>query len=373
MVLRDVSSLNPTAVDEFRALAEGLPCIAWMADGNGDVDWVAKGFRDYSGLAQGAVIGWGWLRSVHPDDQAIVTREWTKSITSGSELDTIVRLRSSEGFFRSFSARARPLLDERDRITCWFGTLTDIDDRQLILEANDLLVDALMKGYLSKKWPSVAGVKFDTHYRSTNVLERLGGDWYDIFTLPDGRIAFSLGDVCGHGIDAAVKMGEAKQAIIVAACLGDPAPGRVFEFANKVIFLNGHDVSMATALYGIIDTTRRTVTYASAGHHPPVLGRVGAKATVLPNRGFPLGVVLEMPPQVDAHEFTYEPGSMLVLYTDGLIEFDHDIFDGEARLLDAVDESIRLKAEYPAQFIVDCVLGDALPVDDVVVLTVSFQ
>jgi hypothetical protein len=64
---------------------------------------------------------------------------------------------------------------------------------------------------------------------------------------------------------------------------------------------------------------------------------------------------------------------MVVLYTDGIIEFDRNIFDGEARLLAATRKSIEIGARYPAQFIVNDVLGDAIPIDDVVVLTISFS
>jgi serine phosphatase RsbU (regulator of sigma subunit) len=80
-----------------------------------------------------------------------------------------------------------------------------------------------------------------------------------------------------------------------------------------------------------------------------------------------------MPPRIKTHEFTYEPGSMMVLYTDGLIEFSHDIFDGEARLLAAAAESVRCKAEHPARFVADHVLGDIHPNDDVAVLTLFFE
>ena len=205
-------------------------------------------------------------------------------------------------------------------------------------------------------------------------MEKLGGDWYDIFALPDGRIAFSLGDVCGHGIGAAVKMSEAKQAIFVAACLGDPAPESVFRRANEVIFLNGHHVSMTTAVYGLIDTTRRIVTYACAGHHPPILMHSNGSIAILPNHGFPLGVEEHMPPLIKTHEFSYESGSTMVLYTDGLIEFGHDNSEGRSSIDGrAVAEAARCKAEHPAKFIAKRVLGDAHPDDDVALLIVSFQ
>jgi len=250
--------------------------------------------------------------------------------------------------------------------------MTDVDVSQT-REANAHVVSVLMRGYLPKVLPVVDGLAFDGHYQAANALERIGGDWYDAFALPDGRIGFSLGDVCGHGIDAAVKMGEAKQAIFVAASLDDPEPQRVLHEANRVLFLNNHHVSITTAVYGVIDTKRRTVAYACAGHHPPILARANAQPVVLPNHGFPLGVEVNMPARIKTHEFEYESGSTMVLYTDGLIEFNHDMSEGEARLLRAADESVRQQAPNPAAFIASRVLQRTVARDDVAVLTISFR
>ncbi len=312
------------------------------------------------------------MPSVHRDDQQSIAREWGHALAAGTVLDAVVRLRGAGGAYRWFSVRARPAHGPNGAVASWFGTLTDVHDRQMAFEANTHMVDAMMKGYLSKPFPVVPGLEFDALYQVANVSERIGGDWYDVFELPDGRIGFSLGDVCGHGVDAAVKMGEAKQAIFVAACLGDPAPERVLCQANRVLFLNDHHVSITTALYGIVDAARRSVTYASAGHHPPILARPNGEATVLPNHGFPLGVELPMPPRIRTHEFAYETGSTMFLYTDGLIEFDRDLAKGEKRLLAAAAEAVRSKAAQPARFVAGRVLGGVIPTDDVAVLALSF-
>jgi serine phosphatase RsbU (regulator of sigma subunit) len=94
------------------------------------------------------------------------------------------------------------------------------------LAAKQATVDTLLAGFVSIDFPIVAGLVFDVVYQPAAKIEQLGGDWYDVFTLPDGRIAFSLGDVCGRGLGAAVKMGQAKQAVKVAASLqiNDPMP-----------------------------------------------------------------------------------------------------------------------------------------------------
>jgi serine phosphatase RsbU (regulator of sigma subunit) len=256
------------------------------------------------------------------------------------------------------------------------GDAVTIQHLRSQLAAKQETVDTLLKGFAIIDFPVVAGLAFDVLYQPAAEIEHLGGDWYDIFMLADGRVAFSLGDVCGRGLGAAVKMGQAKQAIKVAASLpaSNPMPLAVLEQANKVIFLNDHHVEFTTAIYGVIDLTNRKVTYASAGHHPPILAKAGSEPRVMPNHGFPLGVEVDMPDLIREHEFTYESGSLMVLYTDGLIEYSHDIENGEARLLRAAHDAVEKRAKHPARFIVESVLqsGSQHP-DDVAVLTIFFE
>jgi serine phosphatase RsbU (regulator of sigma subunit) len=255
------------------------------------------------------------------------------------------------------------------------SNIAAIDRLQTDLAAKQATVDALLKGYQTIAFPVVPGLTFDVLYRPAAILEQIGGDWYDIFMLPDGRVAFTVGDVCGRGLSSAVKMGQAKQAIKIAAALRehDPAPRIVLEQANRVIFLNGQNVEMATALYGVIDTSTRSVVYASAGHPPPVLARRGEDARIMPNHGFPLGVEIDFP-VLAQHEIRYRSGDLLVLYTDGLVEFNHDIDEGESLLLRASREAVDLKIADPARFIVERVLQTpAKSPDDVAVLTIFFE
>lgn len=251
-----------------------------------------------------------------------------------------------------------------------------IETLRLQLTAKQATIDALMTGFQTMAFPAVDGIEFDLLYQPAATIESLGGDWYDVFALPDDRIAFTIGDVCGRGLAAAVKMGQAKQAIKVAASLQveDAMPIAVLRQANRVIFLNDHHVEFTTAIYGVIDTRNRTVTYSSAGHHPPILVTSGEDARVMPNHGFPLGVEPEMPDLLHEHSFTYESGSLLVLYTDGLIEFNRDDAEGLRRLLHASREAFDTRSVRPARFIVESVLQEELEhPDDVAVLTIMFR
>jgi len=118
----------------------------------------------------------------------------------------------------------------------------------------------------------------------------------------------------------------------------------------------------------------RKVTYASAGHHPPILAKRGESARIMPNHGFPLGVEINLPDLIWEHEFIYEPGSLFILYTDGLIESSHDAAEGETRLLLAARDAVESNARYPANCIGESVLSEkpAHP-DDVAALTIFFK
>ena len=222
---------------------------------------------------------------------------------------------------------------------------------------------------LPTTFPRLPGRKFDAAYAPATDEAEVGGDWYDAFDLPDGRIAMSIGDVAGHGLEAAVIMGEVRQTFRVAA-MESRDPGAVLDMANRLLMLRT-DPTMVTALFGTYDGT--TFTYASAGHPPPVLCTVEGAVERLPISGVPLGV--ESGDGRTSWTVTIPPGAMLVLYTDGLIECGREVIDGERALLQAVrDETTApTPGTDPAKAIRDRVLGRRRNTDDVAILTFSVE
>lgn len=136
----------------------------------------------------------------------------------------------------------------------------------------------------------MAGVTLRGAYVCAEKETQVGGDWYDAFHLPDGRILFSIGDVAGHGIEAAVVMTYARQAIIAAA-IDESDPAMVLERTNRAILLQ--DAKMVTAICGFVDTTTFETVYSTAGHPAPILVGPGLGARYLPQSGVPLGVFTE--------------------------------------------------------------------------------
>jgi len=206
---------------------------------------------------------------------------------------------------------------------------------------------------------------FHASYAPASDEADIGGDWYDAFHLPDGRTVLSIGDVAGHGLEAAVIVGEVRQTFRIAA-MENREPAAVLDMANRLLMLRS-DPTMVTALFGIFDG--KTFTYSSAGHPPPVLGTVEGTVERLPVAGIPLGV--ESDDQRRSWTVTIPPGSLLVLYTDGLIECDRDVLGGERLVLEAVANEATQPSPDPAVAIRERVLGPRQNRDDVAILALS--
>lgn len=187
------------------------------------------------------------------------------------------------------------------------------------------VADRLQRALLPSRLPTIESLRFDAAYRPATDETVVGGDWYDAFEIGDGRIGISIGDVAGHGLDAAVAMGEARRALRTA-CAGFASPREMLDYVNGILrFEEG--VGMATAIAGFYDPKDQTLRYASAGHPPPLYAAADGRAHVLPAGGLPLG----FPDAVASADWTItiEPGSSVVLYTDGLLEYSRDIIAGE--------------------------------------------
>ncbi len=235
-----------------------------------------------------------------------------------------------------------------------------------LYENEKRIADALQAAFVQKALPIIPNLGFHASYTPAGAQARVGGDWYDAFALPDGRILFSIGDVAGHGIEAAVTMSRARQAIIASA-LHERDPAVVLSRANETLMLQ--EPTMVTAVCGYIDPVTLQISYATAGHPPPVIARPGRDARFLEHDGIPLGIF------ADARygSFTAQAGAgtLLVLYTDGVIEHKRDLIDGERRLLAAA--AAAANASDPAWSVRDAIFGSVPPDDDVAIMTISFS
>ena len=116
---------------KFRDAVETMPALAFVADPNGNCTFLNRGWLEYTGLSSEQSSGSGWEVAVHPDDLSRVTERWRGSQTTGEPLDYESRLRrGSDGVYRWFQTRARPLRDNRGKIVKWCAVANDIEDRR---------------------------------------------------------------------------------------------------------------------------------------------------------------------------------------------------------------------------------------------------
>jgi serine phosphatase RsbU (regulator of sigma subunit) len=190
------------------------------------------------------------------------------------------------------------------------------------------LQEALLPGA-----PPVPGLDVAVGYLPAGSEATVGGDWYDVIPLDDHRVLLAVGDVAGHGLQAAALMAQLRNALRGAAFAGQ-SPDDVLGTLGTMLQHTSPD-AMATALCGLFDTRQERFSWASAGHPPPVLGLPGEGAQLLDDvPGPPLG----MPGAAYAlHVSPLPAGATLVLYTDGLIEDRTRSIDvGLAQLRDVV-------------------------------------
>ena len=183
----------------------------------------------------------------------------------------------------------------------------------------------------------------------------------------DGRVIISIGDVSGSGLNAAVTMANMRQ-VIRATGYVSPDPLSILGAVDKVLRTE-YPQTTVTAFVGIIDPVERILTYASAGHPPPLLHHRDGTIDELPYRGVILGFRGRDEPPVST--IPTPDGSWLILYTDGLLESTRDYEEGERRLRAALTNQGVYASPNVAKALYDAILYDGVR-DDVAILVVGF-
>lgn len=198
---------------------------------------------------------------------------------------------------------------------------------------------ALQRSLLPRRVHGGTAMEVAARYLPADAEEGVGGDWFDVIGLPGGRLALVVGDVVGHGVNAAATMGRLGMAIRTLADLDLP-PGEVLTRLDRTFIRltedeeeGGGEVATmsATCVYAVYDPATRRCTLALAGHPPPAVVHRGGDCSFpdLPH-GLPLGVGLLPFPTA---ELELPAGSLLALFTDGLVEErDQDIEVGLRRV-----------------------------------------
>lgn len=259
--------------------------------------------------------------------------------------------------------------DQRGFLAAFAAQVAHAVRRGLAYQVQRTTSEELQRSLLPHSLPDVDRLDFGAHYRPGGGDADVGGDWYDVMPLPDGRVAVSLGDVMGKGVQAAVVMGEIRAATRAYAML-DPDPSRVLERLDQLVSATSPSDQLVTMVYGAIDASRSELHVAVAGHPPPLMISPEEPPTLVGATGPALGLSAG-PWHTETIPLT-GLGSVL-FYSDGLVETrERDLFGGIELLCEtvaALDERQRNPRELCAR------LGDALTSstshDDVALLAIA--
>lgn len=172
----------------------------------------------------------------------------------------------------------------------------------------------LQRDLLPQEIATVPGYTFAHSYRTAN---EVGGDYYDITPLPDGRVALMVGDASGHGMAAGLVMAIANATLETALDL-DPSPERVLELLNRTLCRTGTTRTFMSLFYAVLTPGTGHLEYVCAGHPFPLLRRTDGSTEELGCGALPLGMREALPVACQTVEMA--PGDLLLLYTDGLAE-----------------------------------------------------
>ncbi len=257
-------------------------------------------------------------------------------ITSAAYLPLIAQARPVGALGLLYSDRIGFTSDERNVLIALGSSIAQSLQRAMLFEQDKDLAEGLQQAMLPRRIPSVPGAQIAVRYRSARLGRDVGGDWYDVIPLPNGRVGAVIGDVQGHDTHAAAVMGQLRIVLRAYAAEGH-TPATVM--ARASVFLDELDTDrFATCTYAETDLTTGVVQVVRAGHLDPLLRHADGACRRLPVAGgMPLGLSAEFG-QLEYPVTTVEldPGQTLVLCTDGLVELPGTDLDDGMQMLSAL-------------------------------------
>ncbi|BBC98283.1 SpoIIE family protein phosphatase [Streptomyces griseofuscus] len=302
----------------------------------GEITWNGQMFSLYGRPATSSPVALEELPAYsHPDDAVQIGRFLRTLLHHHRPASAAFRLLRPDGVSRHMRLVAEPVLDTDGQLFGVRGAYQDISAQhwtevalaatrdqlahteQQAAERNRLTLQLQHAIMPPAQAPlRVPSLQVAVRYRPAETEHLVGGDWYDAVVLPSGLVLLCVGDVAGHGIEAATSMVVLRNALRGLAVTG-AGPAQLLSWLNIVAHhLTG--AVTATAVCGLYDSENRTLRWARAGHLPPVLVR-DQKATPLPTlKGLLLGALPEA--VYEETELRLAAGDTLLMYTDGLIE-----------------------------------------------------
>jgi PAS domain S-box-containing protein len=230
---------------------------------------------------------------------------------------------------RPFSSEDRALLREATE------QVSLMVRRMQLHEHEHRIAVELQRGLLPRRLPHLDGVSIAAHCEAAGLAAEVGGDWYDAFVLPGGRVGLVIGDVTGSGIRVASAMGQLRSVTRAFALVDheQPSPAGVLKRLHRYHQQVGIE-ELFTVLYAILDPVGGTIVWANAGHPPPILRTNDGDVRVLSGAQSLMSL---KDVEYEDQRANVAQGGTLILYTDGLIERRGEAIDaGLARLASAV-------------------------------------
>ncbi|MFF2188642.1 SpoIIE family protein phosphatase [Streptomyces sp. NPDC058155] len=248
--------------------------------------------------------------------------------------------------------------EERTLLVALSGLFAQALERARLYDSEHQRAKELQRGLLPRHLPSPPAASAAARYLPSDRRLDVGGDWYDLIPLSAERVALVIGDVMGHGLSEAATMGRLRTAVRTLADLELP-PDEILGHLNGIVSDLGDDF-YATCLYAVYDPTTHVCVFASAGHLPPVLVHPDHTVRVpeiAPNP--PLGAAV---PPFDTVELAVPEGSLLALFTDGLLEAaGRDIDQGMDELVHVLTSTVRADGDLSLDQLCDTLVSALLP------------
>jgi serine phosphatase RsbU (regulator of sigma subunit)/anti-sigma regulatory factor (Ser/Thr protein kinase) len=242
-------------------------------------------------------------------------------------------------------------------------------ERAQLYEFEHAVAGTLQKSLLPGTLPDERRVTIATRYRPGAEELDVGGDWYDVIHVDEDRVGAAIGDVVGHGLEAASAMGQLRSALRSLALTGR-GPDRIIRDLDRFARTTT-PATVATVVYAEIDLAMNVVRYVCAGHPPPLVVTGGHVDELMEGRTTPLAALPE-PVACEQGLHPFPPGSLLLLYSDGLIERRGEPLDvGMERLRTLLAE---LSSEHPerlADLVIDELTGSVPQDDDIALLCLA--
>jgi len=262
----------------------------------------------------------------------------------------------------------RPVADdERALVEALAGQAAQALDRAARFESEQTIAETLQRSVLPRSLPRIDGIELAARYLPGSAELDVGGDWFDALHLPDGKVGLIVGDVVGKGVQAAATMAQlrnATRAYSVERLRPASVLLRLNRLADEVL-----ETSFATLAYLLLDPETRVCKLSSAGHPPPLVAMPDGRVELVDGvRGLPLGTGVRT--RYRQETFELPAGSVVLLYTDGLVERrGKSIDDG----LDALVHAVSAAPKDPdrlLEHILEHVVGSDERGDDIALLAV---